>query len=137
MRKSVDETERHDERSFVEEMSSTDRSIELLERRGASTSGCEVLDHNDGTYTCNAVVLATGRYTLHLFLNERPAARPWPFTVRPGMPDAATSELKIGQTLSAGGCRIQVFTTARPPLPTGRSNARHYRPVDASLGARS
>ena len=88
-------TERQDERSFVEEMSSTDRSIELLERRGASTSGCEVLDHNDGTYTCNAVVLATGRYTLHLFLNERPAARPWPFTVRPGMPDAATSELKV------------------------------------------
>jgi hypothetical protein len=44
----------------------TDRSIELLERRGASTSGCEVIDHNDGTYTCNAVVLATGRYTLHV-----------------------------------------------------------------------
>jgi len=87
--------ERQDERSLVEEMSMTDRSIELLERRGASTSGCEVIDHNDGTYTCNAVVLATGRFTLHVFLNERPAARPWPFTVRPGMPDAATSELKV------------------------------------------
>ena len=90
-----------------------EQSLELLEMRGASSSGCEVADHADGLYTLTALATTAGKYTVHAFVNERPAMAPWPFVVRPSMPDASTSELCVGATRGLIGRWVPLMILTR------------------------
>jgi len=95
------------------ELAAADYSSELLALRGASSEGCEVVDHADGTFTLTATILPIGRYSLHVFVNERPAMQPWQLAVRPGAPDAAHSELKVGATRGTTGRWVSLYVTTR------------------------
>ena len=57
----------------VSELAAADYSTDLLRMRGASSDGCEVVDHEDGTYSLTIARNATGRYSIHAFVNEKPA----------------------------------------------------------------
>ena len=87
-----------------------------------------MVDHTDGRYTLTAVVLAAGSYTLHAFIDERPAAPPWAFTVRAGAADAANSELTVGSTKGTIGRWTPLYVLGRDAY----GNLAHY--ADAPVG---
>ena len=95
------------------ELAGAESSLELLEHRGASSNGCDAIDKGDGTYNLTALATVAGKYTVHAFVNGRPAMAPFPYIVKPGQPDPATSELTIGSTRGTIGRWVPLRILAR------------------------
>lgn len=95
------------------ELASAVVSFEHLQMRGASSRGCDVVDHGDGTYALTLLVSEAGTYTAHLFVDDRPANAPWRFTVAAGVPDPTTSELAVGATRGVIGRWVPLHVLAR------------------------
>ena len=95
------------------ELAAADNSLELLQMRGGSSAGCDVIDHADGRYALTVLATLSGKYTVHTFINDRPAMAPWPYIIRPGPPDAATSELSVGATKGTIGRWVPLHVLAR------------------------
>ena len=100
-------------RGRKDDFAAADTTVELLERKGASSAGCDVSDCGDGTYALSALATTAGRYTVHCFVDGRPAMAPWPFIVKPGVPDASTSELSVGGTKGVVGRWVPLQVVAR------------------------
>ena len=80
-------------------------------------AGCEAIDHSDGTYSLRALSTVAGAWSVHVFLNGRPAMQPWPYLVRPGPADPATSELAVGATKGIIGRWVPLRALGWPRLP--------------------
>ena len=110
------------------ELAGAESSLELLEHRGASSNGCDAIDKGDGTYNLTALATVAGKYTVHAFVNGRPAMAPFPYIVKPGQPDPATSELTIGSTRGTIGRWV--------PLRSSREMRLAISPTARALGRR-